>query len=140
MTIAFAVACLAAVAVAWGESAPASPGPSPNRSASPAARGRLNLGLWGSPYADGAPGGAPLLPDSPRFRDEIDVESTPMDLNTAMAWWWKRYNFEYSIYRGTEGKKPGLDILPALTSLGRKIKDRNREVPLPEGPSPEPRP
>lgn len=122
-----------------GASALAAQSPSPSPKPAAKARRPLSLGPWGSQYADGPPG-VPILPDSPRFRDHVDVRSTPRDINTTMASWWKRFDLEHSIYgAGINVQKPvhpgSFNILPLFDWVGDKIKERKRNAPLPEPPT-----
>jgi hypothetical protein len=136
------VAALGAVAVLLAVSAGAQqPAPSPAaktaaKAGAKAARPRLNLGPWGAQYSDGPPG-APILPDSPRFQDRVDVEAAPRDINTTMQQWWDSYNLQYSIYgRGLNVRTPKNGGVPLVSMSwgGKDTANHTKNPPLPQGP------
>lgn len=137
------VAALGVVALLVAGSAVAqhaSPSPGAKGAAKSGARAprpRLNLGPWGAQYSDGPPG-TPILPDSPRFTDAIDVRAAPRDINTTMQQWWDSFGLEYSIYgRGMNVRTPSHPGAADLVSLqwgGKNTKNHTANPPLPQGP------
>jgi hypothetical protein len=92
-----------------------------------APRERLDLGLYGSPYGDGA---RPAQP-SPRFDAWVDVEAAPEPtLDETMTVWMKHFDLgEQAVYgRGyavdPHAQPNAVNLLPLFEKIYDKLKNR----------------